>query len=75
MTEEFTTSTPADNANADTSVTEPSDTQPTAEGENDTNQEHKDAKEVLYAGKYKTVDELEKGYAEAQKLIGSGILR
>ncbi len=79
MTEEFTTSTPAENvssdtsvtkpANTDTSITEPSDTNPTAEGGNDTDQEG-NTQEVLYAGKYKTVNDLEKGYTELQKLNG-----
>ena len=50
----------------DTSITEPTEVQPTAETETGT----QDPQEpVLYAGKYKTVEELEKGYAETQKFV------
>lgn len=45
----------------DTSTQEPGVTDSAAETETDTTQE------VLYAGKYKTVEELEKGYKEAEK--------
>ena len=52
---------------ADTSITEPTNVE-TAETETEagvTNSEE----ERLYAGKYKSVEELEKGYAETQKFV------
>lgn len=50
----------------DTSITEPTEVQPTAETETGTQAPEEP---VLYAGKYKTVEELEKGYAETQKFV------
>ena len=51
----------------DTSTVEPGDTQSTAETETET--ESQKQADTLYAGKYKSVEELEKGYNEAQKSV------
>lgn len=53
--------------NTDTSTMEPGTSDVTAETE--TNNAEPVQQETLYAGKYKTVDELVKGYDEAQKYI------
>lgn len=50
----------------DTSITEPTEEQPTAETETGAEET---TQPVMYAGKYKTVEELEKGYAETQKFV------
>lgn len=54
----------------DTSAAEPSTKDVTAETENNTEKNTEQSQtEILYAGKYKSVEELEKGYSEAQKFI------
>lgn len=80
MADETTVSTPADTTVTDTSATvEPTndvDTS-TAEPNTDVNtaetgtetQDGGQAEPTLYAGKYKTVEELEKGYKESQKVF------
>ncbi len=57
--------------NVDTSAAEPETTEPTAETETGAGEggEAPPSQETLYAGKYKTVDDLVKGYSEAQKLV------
>lgn len=79
MLEETEISTPVDEVvedtsatvepvdNTDTSTVEPDTSDVTAETE--TNNAELVQQETLYAGKYKTVDELVKGYDEAQKYI------
>lgn len=79
MLEETEISTPVDDVvedtsdtiepveNADTSITEPDTNDIMAETE--TNSAEPVQQEPLYAGKYKTVDELVKGYEEAQKYV------
>lgn len=83
MAEETQISTPVETTVTDTSATvEPTDVETsTAEPENtenitaetETQEELNDnttaEQETLYAGKYKSVEELEKGYSEAQKFI------
>lgn len=62
---------PADDA--DTLAAEPDTTEATAETETEDSeggeQPPAQAQETLYAGKYKTVEDLVKGYGEAQKLV------
>lgn len=59
------------NTVSDTSMTEPEAGTTTAETGNDegTNNGDNTVEEILYAGKYKSVEELEKGYNEAQKVV------
>lgn len=54
--------------NAETSTVEPEVTETPAETETETLPEPT-TPEILYAGKYKSVEELEKGYNEAQKFV------
>lgn len=78
MTEEI--STPVETIETDTSAeqvettsTEPETVEETAEIKEGTDTEKEPEKvdePKLYAGKYKSVDELEKGYQEAQKYVG-----
>ena len=78
MTEETQISTPVENSDVTTSSEEVStDTTSTDEvtqevetAETETKEEEQpQEEEKLYAGKYKSVEELEKGYAEAQKTL------
>lgn len=82
MTEETEISTPVENdvedtsaiveptGDVDTSTAEPEAQDNAAETETGTNSEHVESvQEQLYAGKYKTVEDLVKGYGEAQKMI------
>lgn len=50
--------------NSETSTAEPETVDVTAETQTQSNEN-----DILYAGKYKSVEELEKGYSEAQKFI------
>lgn len=80
MADETTVSTPADTTvtdtsatveptnDVDTSTTEPSTDVNTAETGTET-QDGGQTEPTLYAGKYKTVEELEKGYKESQKVF------
>ena len=80
MADETTVSTPADTTvtdtsatveptnDADTSTAEPSTDVNTAETGTET-QDGGQTEPTLYAGKYKTVEELEKGYKESQKVF------
>lgn len=80
MADETTVSTPADTTVTDTSATveptndvdtstaEPSTDVNTAETGTET-QDGGQTEPTLYAGKYKTVEELEKGYKESQKVF------
>lgn len=80
MADETTVSTPADTTVTDTSATveptndvdtstaEPSSDVNTAETGTET-QDGGQTEPTLYAGKYKTVEELEKGYKESQKVF------
>lgn len=80
MADETTVSTPADTTvtdtsatveptnGVDTSTTEPSADVNTAETGTET-QDGGQTEPTLYAGKYKTVEELEKGYKESQKVF------
>ena len=80
MADDTTVSTPVDTTVTDTSATvEPtndvdtSTAEPNADGNTaETGTETQDGKQTeptLYAGKYKTVEELEKGYKESQKVF------
>ena len=83
MAEETLNSTPAEIVDVDTSssiepettetdVTDTSIEEPTSEddaAENDVDSEEKDKGERLYANKYKSIEDLEKGYNEAQKFV------
>lgn len=80
MLDETTVSTPAETTvtdtstpveptnNVDTSTVEPSTDVDTAETGTET-QDGGQTEPTLYAGKYKTVEELEKGYKESQKVF------
>lgn len=82
MAEETLNSTPAETVDVDTSssiepetvetVNDTSIEEPTSENdaaENDVDSTEKDKGERLYANKYKSVEDLEKGYNEAQKFV------
>lgn len=65
------TSSSVEPAMAETSTEEPAEVVETAETEteNASVEENAPQEERMYAGKYKTVEELEKGYAETQKFV------
>lgn len=80
MADETTVSTPADATVTDTSTTvEPTNNVDTSTAEPNTDvntaetgtnaQDGEPTEPTLYAGKYKTVEELEKGYKESQKVF------
>lgn len=79
MAEETEISTPAEAAVEDTSVNEPVENTDTSstEPETDSNAAETETENVgsgepekkLYAGKYESIEELEKGYSESQKFI------
>ena len=80
MADETTVSTPADTTVTDTSTTaEPTNDVDTSTAEPNTDgntaetgtgtQDGEQTEPTLYAGKYKTVEELEKGYKESQKVF------
>lgn len=80
MADETQISTPVDTSVADTSVNVEPETSVTTEETTDTStaepatvettaETETNQAETLYAGKYKTVEDLEKGYEEAQKFV------
>jgi hypothetical protein len=63
------TSANVEPANADTSTAEPETTEVTAETETET-QAEPTAEERMYAGKYKSIEELEKGFKALESKLG-----